>query len=81
MVIGTSLVVYPAAGLVDYAPNGIPKILIDPNNVKEGLISGFKHIKAKAGEGVDELLNILTATGWVRGPRPKTGAAPAQEPN
>jgi hypothetical protein len=44
---------------VNYAPQGIPKILIDPNDVKGGLASGFKHIKAKAVKGVDELLNIL----------------------
>ena len=61
VVIGTSLVVYPAAGLVDYAPNGIPKFLIDPNEMRGGLPLGFQHIKAKAVEGVDELVNRLEA--------------------
>ena len=32
IVIGSSLVVYPAAGLVNYAPQRIPKYLIDPND-------------------------------------------------
>ena len=56
VVIGTSLVVHPAAGLVDYAPSGIPKFLIDPNDLKGGLPEGFRHIKAKAVEGGEELV-------------------------
>ena len=59
VVIGTSLVVYPAAGLVDYAPSGIPKFLIDPNDLKGDMLDGFQHIKSKAGEGVDELMKEL----------------------
>ena len=59
VVIGTSLEVYPAAGLVDYAPNEIPKFLIDPNDLKGGLPAEFQHIKAKAVEGVDELVRRL----------------------
>jgi NAD-dependent deacetylase len=59
VVIGTSLVVYPAAGLVEYAPSEIPKFLIDPKDLKGGLPVGFQHIKAKAVEGVDELLEKL----------------------
>ncbi len=31
MVIGTSLVVYPAAGLIDYVEDAVPKFLIDPH--------------------------------------------------
>ena len=52
IVVGTSLVVYPAAGLVDYAPDGIPKYLIDPNDQFDRVHSEFKHIKATAVEGV-----------------------------
>ena len=59
VVIGTSLVVYPAAGLVNYAHREIPKFLIDPNDMKQGLPFGFQHIKMKAVEGVDELLRRL----------------------
>ena len=59
VVIGTSLVVYPAAGLVNYAHREIPKFLIDPNDLKGGLPAGFQHIKAKAVEGVDELVRRL----------------------
>ncbi len=35
LVVGTSLVVYPAAGLVDYVPNGVPKYIVDPR-IPEG---------------------------------------------
>ena len=33
VIIGTSLNVYPAAGLLDYVPVGVPVYLIDPNDV------------------------------------------------
>lgn len=56
VVIGTSLVVYPAAGLVNYAKREIPKFLIDPNDINGGLPMGYQHIKATAVEGVDELV-------------------------
>jgi len=59
VVIGTSLVVYPAAGLVECDHRDIPKFLIDPNDMKGGFIVGFQHIKAKAVEGVDELVKRL----------------------
>ena len=63
VVIGTSLVVYPAASLVNYAPSGIPKFLIDPNEMRGGMPLGFQHIKAKAVEGVDELVMRLEMIG------------------
>ena len=59
VVIGTSLVVYPAAGLVNYAKREIPKFLIDPNDIKGGLPMGYQHIKATAVEGVGELVKRL----------------------
>ncbi len=59
IVIGTSLVVYPAAGLVGYARHGIPKFLVDPSDMDERLPVGFKHIKAKAVKGVDILLEEM----------------------
>lgn len=34
VIIGTSLNVYPAAGLLNYVPAGIPVYLIDPNDVR-----------------------------------------------
>ena len=60
VVIGTSLVVYPAAGLVNYAHREIPKFLIDPGDMQGKLPFGFEHIKATAVEGVDVLLEKLS---------------------
>ncbi|MDB5257780.1 MAG: Silent information regulator protein Sir2 [Chitinophagaceae bacterium] len=31
IIVGTSMQVYPAAGLIDYAPQGIPVYVVDPN--------------------------------------------------
>jgi NAD-dependent deacetylase len=59
VVIGTSLVVYPAAGLVNYAHHEVPKFLIDPSDMEGRLPLGFKHIKASAVQGVDILLKEL----------------------
>lgn len=59
VVIGTSLVVYPAAGLVRYAHPEVPKFLVDPSDMEGKLPEGFKHIKAKAVEGVDVLIDEI----------------------
>jgi NAD-dependent deacetylase len=57
-VIGTSLNVYPAAGLIHYAPKNIPVFLIDPNP-PETLPKRIKVIAKGAGEGVAILRNRL----------------------
>ncbi len=59
VVIGTSLVVYPAAGLVGYARHDIPKFIVDPSDMEGKLPEGYLHIKAKAVEGIDILLEEL----------------------
>jgi NAD-dependent deacetylase len=59
MVIGTSLNVYPAAGLLHYAPPHIPKYLIDPNANASGLSSNLTIIKEKAGIAVPELVEKM----------------------
>ncbi|NOX46018.1 MAG: NAD-dependent deacylase [Chlorobi bacterium] len=59
IVIGTSMVVYPAAGLIGYAPHDIPKYYIDPKASHVGGISNLKVIQKKAGEGVPELVEEL----------------------
>lgn len=58
IIIGTSMQVYPAAGLVDFAPAGIPIYFIDPKpNIQE---KGNLHIIAKkASLGVPKLVNEL----------------------
>jgi NAD-dependent deacetylase len=57
VVIGTSLNVYPAAGLLNYVPTGNPIFLIDPNDVP---VSKNVHcIKQGASEGVCVLKLLL----------------------
>lgn len=58
LVIGTSLNVYPAAGLLNYVPKAVPVFLIDPNEVqvyRENVLV----IKKKASVGMHELLPDL----------------------
>ncbi|MBI9054578.1 MAG: NAD-dependent deacylase [Bacteroidales bacterium] len=57
VVIGTSLNVYPAAGLINYTPSDIPKFLIDPNNVRTNNEVTF--IKEKASSGIKKLTEII----------------------
>ena len=57
VIIGTSLVVYPAAGLLHYARPGIPIYLIDPNPISAG--TRVTQIQKGASEGMKELLEIL----------------------
>lgn len=58
IVIGTSLNVYPAAGLLHYAPSNTPIYLIDPNPVDHPF-SNVEQIELKASEGVQTLINQL----------------------
>ncbi len=58
-VVGTSLVVYPAAGLVRSAQQKALKFLVDPSDMKGRLPIDFMHIKAKATEGVDLLIDKI----------------------
>lgn len=58
IIIGTSLNVYPAAGLVRYVRHGVPVYLIDPADVAAS-ISGVKHIRKGASEGMRELTALL----------------------
>ncbi len=58
VVIGTSLAVYPAAGLVNYAPRGIPIFVIDPGNPRVH-VDNVHYIREKAGKGMEILINEL----------------------
>ena len=53
VVIGTSLSVYPAAGLTRYAHGSVPKFVVDPH--LEIIPTGFTHIKDTATRGVAQL--------------------------
>ncbi len=56
LVIGTSLVVYPAAGLIDYVKKDTEIYLIDPGDFSN-INKNVKHIKKTAVEGVEYLIN------------------------
>jgi NAD-dependent deacetylase len=55
VVIGTSLAVYPAAGLVNYAPWEIPKFIIDKKVPSTSILYNLTVIEKSATEGVREL--------------------------
>lgn len=61
VVVGTSLVVYPAAGLVNYAPWTIPKYIIDKRIPYTSELMNITAIEKPATEGVQELLALLNA--------------------
>jgi len=57
VVIGTSLAVYPAAGLVDYVPRDTPVYLIDPEPRMKH--RNMRQIAAGASDGVRQLQKML----------------------
>ena len=59
VIIGTSLNVYPAAGLLNYVRRGQPIYLIDPKDVRT-YRNDIEHIQAGASEGVKRLTELLT---------------------
>lgn len=59
IVIGTSMVVYPAASLINYVGDKIPKYYIDPKAFQVSGISNLKIITEKAGVGVPKLVEQL----------------------
>jgi NAD-dependent deacetylase len=59
VVIGTSLQVYPAAGLLMYAPSRIPKYIIDRKIPGTSSIPNLTVIEKPATEGVAELKLLL----------------------
>lgn len=58
-VIGTSMLVYPAAGLLNYVREEVPKYYIDPKAFQVPGIFNLQVIKEKAGIGVPALVNKL----------------------
>jgi NAD-dependent deacetylase len=59
LIIGTSLNVYPAAGLVEYVNPGVPVYLIDPGELGVAHIPNLTFIKEKAGTGTPKLVAEL----------------------
>jgi len=59
IVIGTSLVVYPAAGLTDYVKTNAPKYIVDPVNPEIHSYNEWVHIKEPAKTGMVKLKDQL----------------------
>ncbi len=59
VVIGTSLVVYPAAGLLQYAPAGIPVYIIDKGNPDFRKSKQIQFIQETATSGMEKLKSLL----------------------
>lgn len=62
IVIGSSLQVYPAAGLAYAAPAGIPKYLIDPNPPDMAQVPDFQIITANAAAGMKKVYQELAGS-------------------
>lgn len=59
IIIGTSLNVYPAAGLTQYVPATTPIYLIDPKPVQWNADRPFRHIMKGASQGMQELMEEI----------------------
>lgn len=53
LVVGTSMVVYPAAGLIDYVPSEVPKFIVDPKVPEVRQFSNLHFIPEKASVGME----------------------------
>ncbi len=59
LVVGTSMVVYPAAGLIDVVRRETPKFIVDPNVPELRGYPNMHFIKQKASTGMEELKRRL----------------------
>jgi len=59
LVIGTSLSVYPAAGLIDFVSEKVPVFIIDPGSPTYSSSPNIEVIKEKASTGMQILKQTL----------------------
>ena len=57
LIIGTSLLVYPAASLYNYLQTDVPIYLIDPKEIKTSTSNPLIHFKKGGSEGLKEFFN------------------------
>jgi len=60
VLIGTSLAVYPAAGLIDFVPREVNKYIIDPKTPDVKRYQNVITIEQNAVNGMEQLKSILT---------------------
>lgn len=61
IIVGTSLNVYPAAGLVHYTPEHCKKYLVDPSELSVNDLDNLTVLQAKASEGIPIIAQQLLA--------------------
>jgi NAD-dependent deacetylase len=61
MLVGTSLAVYPAAGLLDFVPKNVPKYIVDPKIPSVNQYANLTKIEKSATAGVKEVVKLLKA--------------------
>ena len=59
LVVGTSMVVYPAAGLIDYVPERVKKYVVDPKKPDILHVPNLEFIAEKASTGMKKVKEIL----------------------
>lgn len=59
MLIGSSLAVYPAAGLIDYVPKQVPKYIIDPKIPSVERYHNLIKIEESATKGLKQAADLL----------------------
>jgi NAD-dependent deacetylase len=59
MLVGTSLAVYPAAGLINYVGRDVPKYIIDPKIPEVNVRGEIIKIRERATDGVPSLVDQL----------------------
>lgn len=60
LVVGTSLVVYPAAGLIDYVPVHVMKYIVDPRSPEVRPAPNLEFIQEKATVGMAKVKEMLS---------------------
>lgn len=61
LVVGTSLVVYPAASLIDYVRDAVPKFVVDPKRPEILHVPNVEFITEKASVGMKDLVDSWKA--------------------
>lgn len=59
VVVGTSLMIYPANNLILYVNSEIPKFVIDPEEMPKCAALAYNHFKTNASEGMRQFISSL----------------------
>jgi NAD-dependent deacetylase len=66
LVVGSSLKVYPAAGLLQYVPDHVPMYLVDPEAEPQYYIRNLSIIRDKATTGVQKFIEMINQKSDIR---------------